>query len=146
MKSGKSLPDSVKEKWNLSHLMMFKSTRNCEECTVCEKAKDKTRKISQKTKIRREKEKRNKTMHLCKKCFGPIGKGIRHSCSPGKEKCNIVEYLQERPDKVQEQIVSSTMKNIYASKNEAYGNSINLSTGILFKVYTLYFCFHLSHY
>ena len=89
------------------------------------------------TKAKVEKRKTKKNLLLCHRCLGTIGKGVQHTCSPGLEKCNITELVTERRQKVQEQVVSSVLKNIYSVQNEEQGHAIKLATGII-GLYTLH--------
>lgn len=77
-----------------------------------------------------------KSIHVCKECFHEIGKGKNHSCgSPAKACKNILQLVQKLPDKQQEQVASSIVKqkaDIQTESNsestEELNNEILLST------------------
>ena len=111
-------------------LMLFKSGRDCSiQCTVCTMAKSMDRKVLGETKARIEKSKSEKPLLLCPNCFCNLGKGIPHKCSSGQEKVNVSSQLSSRPSKVQQQVTSILLKNIYASSQTNLAEEINISTG-----------------
>ncbi|XP_065659365.1 uncharacterized protein LOC136083700 [Hydra vulgaris] len=124
--SNNPIPINVTENWTQADLMFFKSGRDCViQCTVCSM----DHRVLEKTKARIEKSKSEKPLILCPNCFCNFGKGLPHKSSPGQEKVNISSHLSSRSSKVQQQVTSTLLKNIYTSSRTNLGEEIIISTG-----------------
>ena len=128
--SNNPIPINVIENWKQGDLMLFKSGRDCSiQSTICTMTKSMDRKVLGKTKARIEKSKSEKPLLLCHNCFCNLVKSIPHKCSTGQEKVNVSSQLSSKSSKVQQQVTSILLKNIYASSQTNLGEEINISTG-----------------
>ena len=71
-----------------------------------------------------------KSLALCNKCWGQIGKGIPHNCSKVAKVENLSSIVKDNSDKSRSKIASSTIKKIAEDAQvTTRGGVVQLQTG-----------------
>ena len=71
-----------------------------------------------------------KTLAVCSKCWGEIGKGIPHNCQKSTKRENISNIVKSSSEKSRAKVASSTLKFIAEEQEvSTRGGVVNLQTG-----------------
>ncbi|XP_047142377.2 uncharacterized protein LOC124816737 [Hydra vulgaris] len=125
LKESKDIPNAVKTRWQSPQLSRCVSTRNCETCTVCSKARSRFPHMKKTKKL-------VSSNRMCNVCLCAIKKGIQHQCTEMNVYTNLSAKLFNASEKVQKKVTSNVLRSIIKKKKLMHGIQTHLITGNLF--------------